>query len=209
MKVSREEIELKYRLQSRLDYEKLCQGLGVPDEEVEQENHYFQSEDGEMPGEKGVIRIRLEKGTAVFTVKLGGMLVGGISRSQEYEEPWEGGLEELPPSGTVFWERGHAGMDAMEQAFGRRPPLVWAGRMVNRRKLYRLPGGMNLEVDESRYPDGQSDYEVELETAEPERERERLQALMDRFDICYVPQVKTKYERFLDHAGHRPLRWDA
>ena len=66
------ETELKYRLEGREPYERLCRELGMPESDERQVNHYFQSPDGGIPGESGVIRIRLEREAAVFTVKLGG-----------------------------------------------------------------------------------------------------------------------------------------
>jgi uncharacterized protein YjbK len=196
----RREIELKYRLEDRATYEKLCREMGDPLDAWEQINHYFRSADGKMPGAEGVIRIRLEKGKAVLTVKLGA-LKNGLASAQEYEEPWQGPLEEMPPSSNSLWESGHAGLRVLEQRFGQRFPLVWAGKMVNQRNLYRSAEGLCIEVDGSRYPDGEEDYEVEVETESPERDRSLLVALLQNLGIRFVPQHATKYQRFLKHLG--------
>jgi uncharacterized protein YjbK len=198
----RKEIELKFRLEGRDQYDKLCQGMGAPVEEWEQINHYFRSEDGKIPGEEGVIRIRLERAEAVLTVKLGA-LRNGLASSREYEEAWPGPLAEMPPSSRAIWEAGHAGMRALEQRNGRRFPLVWVGRMVNLRRIYRTAEGLCMEVDASRYPDGEEDYEVEVETDDPERDRGLLEALLTRMGIRFAPQPATKYQRFLQHLGSR------
>jgi len=84
----RREIEIKLRLEGRAQHDKLCREMGTPADAWEQINHYFRSEDGRIPGEEGVIRIRLERGKAVFTVKLGA-LKDGLASAQEYEEPGE------------------------------------------------------------------------------------------------------------------------
>jgi uncharacterized protein YjbK len=195
----RNEVELKYRLEGRANYERLCRGIGEPAADWEQINHYFRSADGKIPGEQGVIRIRLERGEAVFTVKLGGPLKDGLASAQEYEEPWSGDLQERSLRSSTLWETGHAGLKVLEQEFGQHFPLVWAGKMVNRRRLYRLPEGLCLEVDASRYPDGAEDYEVEVETQRPEQDRARLTRLLDSLGIRYAPQTATKYQRFLLH----------
>ena len=195
----RREVEVKLRLEGRAQYERLCREMGTPEGAWEQVNHYFRSEDGRIPGEEGVIRLRLEKGRAVFTVKLGA-LKDGLADSQEYEEPWSG-PPEMPPSSSRIWETGHPGMKALEQRFGKRFALVWVGKMVNQRRLYRSDEGLWLEVDASRYPDGVEDYEVEVETGDPERDRRRLEALLKRLGIGFVPQTATKYQRFLEHLG--------
>jgi uncharacterized protein YjbK len=194
----RREIELKLRLEGRAQYDRLCREMGTPADAWEQINHYFRSEDGRIPGEEGVIRIRLERGKAVFTVKLGA-LKDGLASAQEYEEVWRGPLEEIPPPSTAMWDAGHAGLHALEHRFGKRFLLVWVGKMINKRRLYRSAEGLCMEVDASRYPDGEEDYEVEVETDDPERDRGLLEALLDRLDVLCVPQPATKYQRFLEH----------
>ena len=73
--------------------------------------------------------------------------------------------------------------------------------MENRRKVYRTGDGLCLEADASRYSDGTEDFEVEVETGEPDRDRVRLKALLDRLGVRYAPQTLTKYQRFLRHLG--------
>jgi uncharacterized protein YjbK len=195
----RRETELKVRLEGRAEYERLCRAMGDPVEGWDQINHYFHSADGKIPGKEGVIRIRVEKGRALFTVKLGG-LTNGLARAEEYEQPWSGPPEAMPPTSRLLWESGHAGMKVLEQRFGWRFPLVWVGKMLNHRKLYRSAEGLCLEVDASQYPDGQEDYEVEVETESPERDRELLKALLDGLGIRFSLQTATKYQRFLRHV---------
>jgi uncharacterized protein YjbK len=196
----RKEIELKLRLEGKAQYEELCRKMGDPVDAWKQINHYFRSADGKIPGEEGVIRIRLERGKAVLTVKLG-VLTNGLATAQEYEEPWSDPSEEMPPPSEALWGSGHGGLTALEQRFGKRFPLVWLGSMVNERKLYRSVEGLCMEVDASRYPDGEEDYEVEVETEDPERDREILEALLGDLGIRFVPQTATKYQRFLQHLA--------
>jgi uncharacterized protein YjbK len=194
------ETELKYRLEGRAEYEKLCRELGDPVDTWEQINHYFQSADGKIPGREGVIRIREEKGKAVLTVKLGA-LANGLARAREYEQPWSGPGEQMPPLSKALWKSRHEGLEVLERRFGGRFPLVWSGRMVNLRKLYRSSQGLCMEVDASRYPDGQEDYEVEVETEFPERDRALLETLLRDLGIRFAPQTATKYQRFQQHLG--------
>ncbi len=198
----RQEVELKLRLEAREAYEGLCRKLGRPEVAWEQINHYFQSEDGRIPGSRGVIRIRLEKGKALLTVKLGA-LHNGLATAQEYEETWPGPAGRMPPSSSEIWETGHAGLKALEQQFGGPFPLKWVGSMANLRKIYRTNEGLCLEVDASRYPDGHEDYEVEVETDDPQRDRGLLEGLLSRLGIPFTPQPATKYQRFLQHRVQR------
>jgi len=78
---------------------------------------------------------------------------------------------------------------------------VWAGSMENRRRVYRMMRGLCLEVDASRYSGGAEDFEVEVETGEPDRDRPVLETLLADLGIRCEPQPETKYQRFLRHAN--------
>ena len=195
------EIELKYKLNDRESYEHLCQELGKPESDSLQVNHFFQSPDARVPGERGVIRIRLEKERAVFTVKLGGPLKDGLASAMEYEEPWQGSLDKISSVAETLWDAGFQGMKALEKAFGNRFPLVWAGSMENRRKVYNIEEDLCLEVDASRYSNSVEDFEVEVETRHPEKARPRLLSLLNDLGIRHEPQSETKYQRFLKYAS--------
>lgn len=198
-----EEIELKYRLGGERSYRRLCAFLGRPAEDWEQINHFYESEDGTIPGKEGVIRIRAEKGRVVFTVKRSGSLVGGLARSVEVEAPWRGAGPEFPPDADSLWEAGHEGLQALAAERGGPFRLVHVGGMVNRRKVYRLRGGLVLEVDASRYPDGTRDFEVELESEDPEQDRPKLIKILRQAGVRFSVQTETKYQRFLRHLGQR------
>ncbi len=194
------EIEIKFRLEGKSNYEKLCQAMGPPIEEREQVNHYFQSHDGLIPGDNGVIRIRVEAGKPMFTVKLGGTLIGGVAVSQEYEEPWPDLVDEWSSLSDRLWEVGHAGMEALEKEAGKRFNLVWVGQMSNNRKFYRLSEDLCLEVDASCYSNGKKDYEIEVETEKPDDVQEYLKTFLETMGVRYSLQTETKYQRFLKYS---------
>lgn len=198
MTPSQREVELKYRLAGRDDYENLCRALGEPADQTLQVNHYFGSPDGRVPGDRGMVRIRVEQGRAAFTVKLGGPLRKGLASSMEYEDPWVGPIEEIPAlTGESIRQGGGHGMEALDAASSGPCTLVWSGSMENRRRVYVLPSGLRVEVDASRYASGVEDFEVELETADPDRDRPRLEALLAEAGVRSEPQRETKYQRFL------------
>ncbi|MEW6443601.1 MAG: CYTH domain-containing protein [bacterium] len=199
--VSRLETELKVRLEGAAAYQRVCRRLGPPADEWDQENHYYRSADGSIPGKSGVIRMRAEKGRVLFTVKLDGTLQEGLARAMEFELPWKGEGRGWPPPPESLWEVGHPGMDALAARRGGRLPLVWIGQMTNRRKTFRFSESLLLEVDASRYPDGCTDYELELETPDPDRDRALVSRRLEEAGIPYIPQVETKYQRFLRHLA--------
>jgi uncharacterized protein YjbK len=194
------EIELKYALEGEEDYQRLCENMGTPEDEWDQINHYFHSKDSRIPGTRGVIRIRVEKGRALFTVKLGGMLSEAILSSHEYEVPFPANDDSYQVRPEVLWDMGNKGMKILEDEHGKRVPLVWAGQMINHRKVFPLDRELKLEVDASQFPDGFKDLEVELETHHPESDRPRLVGLLKSLNIRFHPQTKTKYQRFLEHC---------
>jgi len=198
------EIELKYALEGEGDYRRFCKGMGPPEDEWDQINHYFHSEDCVIPGSEGVIRIREEKGASVFAVKLGGLLSEALMSSREYGVPWPKDDESYRVSPGVLWNAGNQGMKILEEKHGKRVPLVWAGQMINHRRVFTWEKRLRIEVDASLFPDGFKDFEVELETSFPERDRPRLISLLQSMDIGFRPQTKTKYHRFLEHGrGNR------
>ena len=194
------EIELKYALEREEDYTRLCEYLGPPESEWDQINHYFHSEDGLIPGIRGMIRIRVEKGKSLFAVKLGGMVTEGLLAADEYEQPWPVHNDSYRWAPNVLWDAGNQGMKLLEQEHGRRGSLIWAGKMMNHRRLFTWARGLRLEVDASLYPDGFKDFEVELETHRPEQERPKLITLLQGLNLQFTPQRRTKYQRFLEHS---------
>lgn len=194
------EVELKYVLEGEKEYQRLCSFLAPPIAEFDQVNHYFQSSDLAVPGPSGMIRVRSERGRTLFVVKLGGMLSGGVLSSSEFEIETPYGDEFYRSSPQALWEAGNPGMEVLERKFGAKVPLVWAGRMINHRAVFRWEHGCKLEADASLFPDGYKDYEVELETAFPELHRAGLVRLLESLGIPVRPQTKTKYQRFLEHC---------
>ena len=91
-------------------------------------------------------------------------------------------------------------MKMLEEEHGKRAPLIWAGQMINHRKRFQWDRELKIEVDASLYPDGFKDFEIELETYHPERERPKLIGLLQSLNLQFQPQTRTKYQRFLEHS---------
>jgi uncharacterized protein YjbK len=194
------EIELKYVLEGEGAYQRLCEFLAPPVAEFDQVNHYFHTADLAVPGPGGMIRVRVERGKTLFAVKLGGRLSGGVLSASEFEIELPKGDEFYRSSPQALWEAGNPGMELLERECGAKVPLLWAGRLINHRAVFRWEHGCRLEADASLFPDGYKDYEVELETASPEEHRASLVRLLESLGIPVRPQTKTKYQRFLEHC---------
>ncbi len=75
---------------------------------------------------------------------------------------------------------------------------MW-GTLRNVRRRYDLATGCTVEVDETYFPDGAVDWEVELEAEDPEATRVHLQRFLDSENIRWCPQAQSKSQRLLRH----------
>lgn len=75
--------------------------------------------------------------------------------------------------------------------------MVPLGQVQNLRIRYPLPTGDTAELDRTEFPGGGLDYELEVETEQPEEVERYLQSL----GVPLEPQSKTKFRRFLEAIG--------
>lgn len=166
----------------------------------EQHNIYFDTPDHALGGDGRSVRVRVERGRVLLTVKSGASFAPGRVEVSEWEmeiapERWNAIL-----SGRAALEE--LGFAALEEArAGRR--LVVVGELRNVRHRREAPDGGLYELDETHFPWGETHYELEVETEETEAELARATALLDRLGIAYSDRVETKHERLL--RGRRRL----
>ena len=77
--------------------------------------------------------------------------------------------------------------------------LTVRGATTNLRRRVRA-GGFLLEVDETRFPDGSVDAEVEVETDDPEGARAVVEAAAAEAGVALAVQTLGKYARFLERS---------
>ncbi|KAI8471375.1 MAG: CYTH-like domain-containing protein [Monoraphidium minutum] len=201
------EVEVKLRLGGKDDYEKLAAALAAGAGPVyQQENYFFDSPGGELNAKRVVVRVRLynKDQKATLTVKGEQVLVDGIARAAEAEEPLD------PAAGRSFLSDPGA-LLAHDSDIVRRlasqyglQSLVCLGGFDNLRREFAWapPGGggeFTLELDATAYPWGTL-YELECETDQPEALREQLEALLASHGVAYSYSKTSKFANFINRT---------
>lgn len=196
------EQEFKLRLASADERDAIAQLAGPRVAVLEQANHYYAGRAWERAGL--VVRLREEDGRWWLTLKGTGEAEGALHRRPEFER-------ELPATGAAALREQPAALreqlrSALRAAgeddlLGRLPgePPSPLGVLHNRRQVHELPGGARLELDETRYPDGEVGHELELELdgARAEHAEATLRALLGAAGVPWRPARDSKFARFL------------
>jgi uncharacterized protein YjbK len=201
------ERELKYRLASAGDYERL---LALPAEGAEsaperQVNHYFDTADLTLARRRSMLRLRDGGGTFCLTLKCGGEAAPGLFDSQEFEAELscdDGETAGVRPAFLLTLDL--LPVRELRRRFGDLR-LERLGSLRNER-CRRRAGDLGLEIDRLVFPDGSERYELEVELGDlPAAEAERhLGDLLGRFGVRCEPGRATKLEQFLEWAGRLP-----
>ncbi len=188
------EQELKYQIAGPAEFEKVLEFLGSPTAVLEQCNHYF-SDRPERPSPDWSLRVRQENELYVLTFKLGKKQTEGYFESTEIEcsvddqqveellgQPvWSESLWELPP------------LERLRREF-EVDRLVLLGSLRNQRRCCPQAAGWVAELDITQFPQGRTDYELEIETDQVAAVEQALEPIRQYLN----PQSKTKFRRFLE-----------
>ncbi|XP_066400619.1 triphosphate tunnel metalloenzyme 3-like [Miscanthus floridulus] len=177
-----------------------------------QRNLFFDASARTLAAATAALRVRLYDGSddrapsrAVLALKRRPRIDAGISRVEEIEEPLDpalalacaddparlGGLDS-PIIRLIAAEYGVGGDAA---------PFVCLGGFRNTRAVYDYEledggGGLVLELDETRFDFG-TRYELECETAEPDRVKEVLERLLTVAGVPYEYSRSNKFACFM------------
>jgi uncharacterized protein YjbK len=185
MPVDHQEIELKRLLRGPNAIEVLLAALGgAVREEKRQTNHIFDTSGRQLFDAGYTVRLREETGPLfLVTVKGPSRALGSHTGSKPEAEAavdarvardiLSGAADPVGALRSALGNTEHqklfAGLDAVRSG----KPLVLVGRFDNVRKVIpvTLPGGLGLdvEVDETQFPDGHTDHEVEIEIPSDEQ----------------------------------------
>jgi len=206
------EIELKLGLRDPASLGALLRVLPAPVAVREQRNHYLVDPEGNLARAELMLRAREEWDASrdpatlervVITAKRRTSVTAGVFTAEERED-------ELPiPAWRDFLAtgRGLAGREGDALAWAREvagfEELRVLGVMTNLRRLVELEGFV-LEVDETRFPDGTVDVEVEVETATPAMARAVVEDAAARAGVALFEQPLGKYARFLASLRRGP-----
>jgi hypothetical protein len=179
---STHEIELKRRLVGFDAADRLLEVLGPVATDVEQVNHVFDTPDQSLHRSRHSLRLREEAGRFILTAKGPSRGVSGsVSTRTEAESEIEPDVARrlLAGQGDPLSELRRRATDAafdglwegLEQARAGQP-LGELGQFHNRRRSVHVLVSPELslcvEVDQTRFPNGRVDEEVEIELSRPE-----------------------------------------
>ncbi len=200
------EQELKLALKRPTDLARLLRALPEPRAVIRQSNHYMVCHENRTDAAGVMVRLRIEdRGedtTACLTLKRRVRAQDGVFLSWELEEdmPMEHARAVLD-EGRELMEVDHRGTRWLAQELKVRS-LDRQGSLLNLRQVVCLEGYV-LEIDQSEFPDGSVDVEIEVETEDPEGARRVVSTLAKGEDIELFEQTRGKYTRYLQRGGRR------
>ena len=190
------EQELKYQIAGAAEFERVLLFLGPPQKLLKQCNYYF-SDRPDQPSPDWSLRVRSENEAFELTFKLGKKQTAGYFESTEVECPIDGDLVaellEQPVWSETLWEL--PPLERLRQEFGV-DRLHLLGSLRNERHYCPQAGGWAAELDITYFPNGQTDYELEVETADVAT----VEAALEGIRELLTPQSKTKFRRFLERV---------
>lgn len=200
--MSPQEREIKLAIADRRSYDRLCSELEGFEKEIEQINYYLDGPGLRLGRHNTMLRVRTraDRDGGVLTLKRGTTIRDGYFDSSEEEvslSPREvGALLERP---ARIERLGPEAAALFEIAAGKRPapPLEVVGELRNIRRNYRLPEGVFVELDRLCFGEGEEEYEVEVETDDPDGVREILGRIFARIEVSATPRSETKFQRLM------------
>ncbi len=201
------ERELKWRLTPSA-WSAFQSQLALPPRLIlEQRNYYFDDPERRLALGSSMLRLRWESGKWIWCYKRGVSLEGGYfaavevetelneSQAQRLLEGDSQGLESTPTARELAAQGLEGPWERVGEIANRRQ--VWEGSLVG------LKGGERLELDETTFGPGLVEYELEIETADPQGARQVIEGLAARGGWSLEVQRATKYERFLKYYYER------
>lgn len=203
-----EEVELKLALRRPAELPRLLAHLPAPEAVVHQRNHYFADPEGRTAAARVMVRAREERpggpaadlARVVLTVKRRTGRADGLFTASEHEA-------EIPRDDWATVLSGERDLSALElEPLSVSVPAVTALRRIGSTDNTRhrvLEAGFVLELDETRFPDGSVDAEVEVEAPRERIDEARavVEAAARRAGVELREQTAGKYARFRARGG--------
>jgi uncharacterized protein YjbK len=201
------ETELKLIIANSSDFRRLLQSLPAAERVVEQRNLYFVDPEGMLAKRRVMLRVREEVDVdsgqllqVIVTSKRRLSRNAGVFVADEKEAIWDNEQwKEFCLRGQNLATFSHEFMVRLREGLGF-DSLVKEGMTVNIRHRVQVENFV-FELDETTFPNGVVDYEVEVETEHPEQARVLLQALATQSGITLSTQERGKYARFRASMG--------
>ncbi len=184
--------------------------LGPPIRVTSQQNLYLDSAEGHLRREQIGLRLRIERSRAaessgtrfILSLKGPSRRKGElVERTEEEAEIDRAVAERIQAGGLDPHTSDLPGLAPAARRLGIRQ-VICLGSVENERRVLALPlpdeRSAELDLDRTRYPDGNIDWEVELELPEGQSGPvQRLRDLFTELGIAWRPHSEGKYSRFL------------
>eukprot|EP00879_Flechtneria_rotunda_P016822 GHRR01017607.1.p1 GENE.GHRR01017607.1~~GHRR01017607.1.p1 ORF type:complete len:202 (+),score=60.18 GHRR01017607.1:305-910(+) len=195
------EVEVKLRLPGPEAHQQLEQLLATGRKATHrQENYFFDGSKRELNSQRVVLRVRFydHDKKAVLTLKGQQVLVDGIGRASEVEEPVDPavGREALKNPSSLLQLPGDI-LQNLAKHYNL-SELKCLGGFQNVRQVFDWQG-FTLELDETQYEWGRL-YELEAETDKPEELRSQLESLLQQHGIQYSYSKTSKFANFINRT---------
>lgn len=197
------ECEVKLILESRDDCRRLLSQLPRPRRWGLQLNLYLDRPDGILSRKKMTLRLRVTPDHARITLKHRGGRKGCAFRCVEIEH-------QIDRSAAIDWLAKRAPLGLAELT-GFEPALklidendlAVSNWSLTHRAICDTDRGVTVEVDETLFPDGFRDFEVEAEHDDPDFALSVIDEAAKQAGVMLRPQGLTKHARAIRHSGER------
>ncbi len=196
------ECEVKLRIASRADLRRLLDHLPTPRRWGLQLNIYLDTASRDLQDHGLSFRLRVTPDHARLTLKSGRGVAGATFSCLEREA-------EVNRAAAVAWIEGGAPLQ-LGPAFDD-VTLMMAGQplvAVNWSRTHRAiceVDGITVEADETMFSDGSCDWEVEVETPDPEAALAVLRRISSIAGVSLVTQTQTKQARAMACIPSMPI----
>lgn len=195
------EKELKIEILSKEDFEKLKEILKNPQTILEQKNYYIDTTSLILSKNGIMLRIRLEKKenleVKTLTIKFEPKIKNGFFSANQVENSIsEKEYNDSISRRNFLWLEGKEHIKILEKYSIYPNELDIIGSIFNKRYIYKLEN-YKLELDETTFQNGSKDFEIEIETENPEEIKDKILTLLNENNISFTFQKYTKYQRML------------
>lgn len=206
------EIEIKLDLQNKENFSRLIDYFGIIAEPSRQENHFLDTADRDLSSYGWAMRLRIENKTATLTLKgLTSSEDGGLATRPEIESQLQlSDANEYLKSGI---RTSQIPAKFREHLNFLKKSDVLQGMLTFTNYRHRVGWSVEnieaeIELDETHFPDGSKDYELEVELKSKQQYQaimNGLAELLEKNGIAVISQEKSKFARAImksiDMAG--------
>ncbi|HPB49613.1 MAG TPA: CYTH domain-containing protein [Myxococcota bacterium] len=198
------EREVKLTVDGAADYLAMASALPVPRRWGLQLNVYLDTLSRRLRSNRISLRIRVTPDFALLTLKTPARSADsgdGVFCNLETEVPfdremaveWINAPERAAPASL-------AGFEALATVIADEP-LVVIGWSMTRRAVCDTAWGVTLELDETVFPDGTRDFEIEAEHEDAALARRVIDLHADRVGLRLGAQTRSKHARAMERLG--------